>query len=98
MLTTLRDGTIVTSWVADNIDALQYVPGAGDAADAIPACLARLGDMQDRAVAYCTRPPRHGGRHLSCAARDTVWAAWPGEHQPTGSDLDDPEDIAGAQA
>lgn len=35
----------------------------------------------------CTRPTGHPGRHFATAGLMRVFAAWPGEHEPTPADL-----------
>lgn len=37
----------------------------------------------------CTRDPGHSGRHMAQGSNFEIWAAWPGDHEPTAADLTD---------
>lgn len=40
-------------------------------------------------VGLCTRDRKHPGRHMAQGQKKDVWAAWPGDHEPTVADLTD---------
>ena len=39
-------------------------------------------------LGQCARAPHHPGRHIAVGLQGEVFAAWPGDHEPTLADLE----------
>lgn len=76
---------------ANAVTAVTLPEGVFLPPDSLHSCRGRWKDDAGW-VWWCTRLTergRHKGRHMDASVNGRVYAAWPGDHEPTAADLTD---------